>query len=111
MNWQEAFTPPFSLSDNYIFDSKNRVCLNTYLDSPEQRVKLLNKLNGNFDKKPNGIFSLSDDKQRVLFEDKPVLLIRGWGRLTGVGGLNLSDEDAISLQDQFAEWIVKTLNS
>lgn len=35
--------------------------------------------------------------------------IRGWGHLTGCGALNLPPEEAIEIQDDFGEWIVKKL--
>ena len=43
--------------------------------------------------------------------DTPVLDIRGWGYLTGAGGLNLSNEEACKIQDSFERWVINTLNS
>lgn len=39
-----------------------------------------------------------------------VLLIRGWGMLTGVGGYNLDPSIASQIQDDFTEFILKQLN-
>lgn len=36
--------------------------------------------------------------------------IRGWGNLTGIGGHNMSTEEAANVQDTFAEFIVEMLN-
>lgn len=41
---------------------------------------------------------------------KHIMLIRGWGHLTGIGGLHLKDEDAAKIQDDFGQYIVETLN-
>lgn len=41
---------------------------------------------------------------------KHIMLIRGWGHLTGTGGLHLKDEDAAKIQDDFGQYIVNTLN-
>lgn len=41
---------------------------------------------------------------------KPILRIRGWGYLTGTGGLHLSQEEAIKIQDEFGDYIVEQLN-
>lgn len=41
---------------------------------------------------------------------KHIMLIRGWGRLTGTGGLHLKVEDAAKIQDDFGQYIVETLN-
>lgn len=38
-----------------------------------------------------------------------IMVLRGWGHLTGRGALNLSPEEAIEIQDDFGEWIVKKL--
>lgn len=40
----------------------------------------------------------------------PILRIRGWGYLTGTGGLHLPDKEAIKIQDEFGDYIVKQLN-
>lgn len=42
--------------------------------------------------------------------DRMVLDIRGWGYLTGKASLNLSDEDATNIQDQFGYWVANKLN-
>jgi hypothetical protein len=39
-----------------------------------------------------------------------VLLVRGWGMLTGVGGYNLDPSVAAQIQDDFTEFILKQLN-
>jgi hypothetical protein len=36
--------------------------------------------------------------------------MRGWGYLTGTGGLNLNRNVAAKTQDQMAEWIVELMN-
>ena len=41
---------------------------------------------------------------------KHIMLIRGWGHLTGTGGLHLKDEDAAKIQDDFGQYIVNILN-
>jgi len=41
---------------------------------------------------------------------KNIILIRGWGNLTGIGGHHLSAEDAANIQDTFADFIVNQLN-
>lgn len=38
------------------------------------------------------------------------IVIRGWGHLIGTGGLNLPEEDAIKIQDDFAAYIIEKLS-
>lgn len=43
--------------------------------------------------------------------DTTVLDVRGWGYLTGRGGgLAMSEDDAVKIQDQFEEWVIAALN-
>lgn len=39
-----------------------------------------------------------------------IILIRGWGHLTGTGGLHLPEKEATKIQDNFGNWIAETLN-
>ena len=48
--------------------------------------------------------------ENPIFNGKPVLRIRGWGYLRGTGGLHLSEEEAIKIQDEFGDYIVEQLN-
>jgi hypothetical protein len=48
--------------------------------------------------------------ENPIFKGKPILLIRGWGYLTGIGGLHLPQEEAIKIQDDFGDYIVEQLN-
>lgn len=40
----------------------------------------------------------------------PILRVRGWGRLTGVGGHHLDRDAAIQIQNAFGDFIVEQLN-
>ena len=39
------------------------------------------------------------------------IIIRGWGGLTGVGGMTLEPEIAIQMQNDFAQFIIDKLKS
>ena len=45
----------------------------------------------------------------IYFNENKVFIIRGWGYLTGCGGLKLDPEIAEKIQDNFAEWVVSKL--
>lgn len=51
-----------------------------------------------------------DGNGNILYNTHPLLRVRGWGMLTGVGGYNLSAKDAARIQDEFATFIVEQLN-
>ena len=60
----------------------------------------------NFNYKDGEIWAFSSKAKKK----KHIMLIRGWGHLTGTGGLHLKDEDAAKIQDDFGQYIVETLN-
>lgn len=46
----------------------------------------------------------------VYLGEKKAIRIRGWGHLTGCGGLCLPSDEAARIQDEFGKWIADTLN-
>jgi len=42
--------------------------------------------------------------------DQLLLDVRGWGNLTGVGGMNLPESEAIKMLDSLGEWIADAIN-
>ena len=81
--------------------------------SPEKQQELIDMINGTkqhqfkykFYREGIEIYS-----ENPIFNGKPVLRIRGWGYLRGTGGLHLSEEEAIRIQDEFGDYIVEQLN-
>ena len=51
------------------------------------------------------------DDIEFYYDNEFVFTIRGWGHLTSPGGLHLSEIEAEKTQDDFALWILETLNS
>ena len=113
LKWQDVYTIPFS-GESLIYDAKHRFSMNGLADSGNIK-RVLNKLNGETSKKlEKGEFYLNKDLKviyKLESEEYPILWIRGWGRLTGSGGLNLDPELAGRLQEEFSNWVITTLNS
>lgn len=113
LKFDDVFKPPFKVYYPMIFDSKERISL-TAICSEEIAHRIILKLNGKTDKKlKNGHVSYCDGE---LFFNKDgksikIMLVRGWGRLTGIGGLKLDGELAAKLQDDLGKWIVDKLNN
>ena len=79
----------------------------------EQKQQLIDVINGiNSDRKfkhkfyRDGIHIYSKAPEL----DSPILRIRGWGYLTGIGGCHLDHETATQIQDAFGDYIVEQLN-
>ena len=60
----------------------------------------------NFTYKDGEIWAFSTKAKKK----KKVMLIRGWGHLTGTGGLHLSESAATKIQDDFGQYIINILN-
>lgn len=110
MTWKEVFKLPFNLSVSglYVYDDNGRIVMNI-TDNKDYALMILNVLNGgeeHFRNSPfvDNVLSIIDSK------GEPVIIIRGWGYLTGIGGLNLSDSEALNIQDDLQSWILDKLN-
>lgn len=93
------FMYPFINRENAIYideDSKQKIIhiLNKKIDS--QNIK--------------HTVSYNDEEGLILLDNRPFMLMRGWGYLTGVGGCNLPEDKAIETQRSLAEYIVERLN-
>lgn len=52
---------------------------------------------------------VSADGQYICDGHSPLLCLRGWGYLTGTGGLNLPAKEARRIQDEFVQWAADRL--
>ena len=46
----------------------------------------------------------------IFYQEDYAFCVRGWGYLTGTGGLHLSESIAESIQDEFISYILSRLN-
>ena len=115
MNWNEIYELP--LHDSYIdgdfrsgriYDSEGNFVFQFVSVDNESQRKILNILNGkNEFKKADVEFTHHDGY--VFAGQNKIMMIRGWGNLTGTGGHNLHPDDAAIVQDTFADFIVEKL--
>lgn len=86
--------------------------IGNYLPGEQERIKhIIDVINGDCvsDFKPE--WKLSDDEPcKITYKGEYQFLVRGWGYLTGCGGLNLPEELAAKMQDGFIEYILDKLN-
>lgn len=85
-------------------------CVDVSFESQQELIDMINgtkqhQFKYKFYREDSYIFS-----ENPVFDNEPVLLIRGWGYLRGTGGLHLSEEEAIKIQDEFGDYIVEQLN-
>lgn len=113
--FEKAFKMPFKNTKsigNWICDANDELCFQLiqeeYWEKNRQKI-FLEILNGEKEININGTPKYNSFDGVVYFKDKPHILIRGWGYLTGSGGLNLSELEANEIQDDLAEYIVDRL--
>lgn len=107
-----------------VFTDDNNMAFDWLLPYGEKyngiKQRLLNRINGydytswsvkkTFYKSSEGHIVCRVEEGKNAGNEIRVLLIRGWGMLTGVGGYNLDPSIASQIQDDFTEFILKQLN-
>jgi len=109
--WQDVWTPPFRKEkySEWVLDSKGHFVFQFEEVSLKEEVKIINLING-IKEEP---FEEKLTYSNILIQDeqgRALLMLRGWGYLTGIGGLNLSDKEAAHIQDTFGAYILSKLN-
>ncbi len=93
-----------------VTDQNNNFVFQFQIQDDEKESLLLKVINGEETfKNPELKFT---HRLGLILDEKlnKIILIRGWGNLTGSGGMKLSEDEAINIQDTFAEYIVEQLN-
>lgn len=109
LTFKDLYKFPFHQSEysSWVYDDNSNFIFQFEFRNEETRQKVIDILNGN----------LSDYKRQdveskdgmILINEKPFILIRGWGNLTGCGAYNLDGEYAAKIQDTLCEYIVEKL--
>ena len=102
----KVMTPDFEMAFDFIPSFiKDIETLQISLDDKQKIVRILN----GSDEKVKTLHSYSYKNGTIFVNEMALIWIRGWGHLTGQGGLRLKEEQAIEIQDGFANFIISTL--
>lgn len=107
-----------------VFTDDNNMAFDWLLPYGEKyngiKQRLLDRINGydytpwsvkkTFYENDNGHIVCRIEEGENADNEIKILLVRGWGMLTGVGGYNLPTEEARKVQDAFTKHILKCLN-
>ena len=108
MHFEDIYFRPFRGDPGgysiYIWCDKNTICFNIL--QPKLKDRMIALLNGD-DVTP--FRKVESDNDYIIINGKPALLVRGWGRLIGGGGLRLSTQAAKKIQNDFIQWTIKQL--
>lgn len=110
MTFEEVYQLPFRNDYGIYGKTANHItAFNFLFDDQDLQDKVISILNN--EEETTNILPMEYDpiSSQIFLQAKPILLIRGWGYLTGVGGLHLSAEDAMGLQAQLAQYIISRL--
>lgn len=102
----KVMTPDFEMAFDFIPSFIQDIeSIQISLDDKQKIVRILN---GSGEKsKNNHIYSYQNGT--IFLNGLALIWIRGWGHLTGSGGLRLKEEQAIEIQNGFANHIISVL--
>lgn len=111
-NWKDIYKLPLVLDDiiRWVWDSNDNFVFQFTTDDEETTKNIIDLLNNKSDISIIGNKFYHINGSVYDNQDNQIILIRGWGNLTGTGSHNLKEEEAANIQDTFAEYIVNTLN-
>lgn len=110
LTFKDVYKLPFRYDEDsgiYIFCKNSVLAFNTLTPDVEYKKELVRILNGESNNTIEG--DVTQNGEVIIVNGNPVLLIRGWGYLTGCGGLGLFPFQAARIQDDFANWVVNKL--
>ncbi len=108
--YTDVYQLPLEENHGWIYDQKGNFVFQFMIDDEKTERKILNVINGEENFKNLDLVFKHEKGQIVDKSGLPIILIRGWGNLTGIGAMNLSVEEASNIQDTFASFIVERLN-
>lgn len=112
MTAKDVYKPPFYADGGYIWSSEDVMSLmatDCHGDPEKLMERVCEILNGESESVGNPNITHADGE---IYNGQDIIMcVRGYGHLTGIGGLNLSSEEALAIQDEFAHWVVTKLRN
>lgn len=112
-SFEDVYKKPFRVDEyaSFVWSSNGVMTFSGYdhanLPFMKRVCKVLNgEIRADFPHK----FKVAKNNTAILYNGELVFLVRGWGHLTGFGGLNLNPQLAANIQDEFIKHVIKTLN-
>lgn len=112
MTAQDVYKAPFHTDGTMIWSADNVMALmagDNFHDPRKLLERTCQILNGEV--QSNGNPGISYFNGEIFNGAQLLLVVRGFKHLTSSGGLSLSLESALKLQDEFGEWVCKKLRN
>jgi len=112
--WKLPFKSDPSKLSIYVWDNSNHVCFNYLGGGYDLYTRIIALLNGEEAEPFKMVESKGDYISVSEIENGPttllpVLMVRGWGHLTGCGALHLPAEEAKRIQMELVDYAVQKL--
>ena len=110
LSFRDIYTMPFEdmMGMGRIYSGDN-FTFQFLAGGEETKQKCLQILNGEV--KEYKRQNIAHKNGEISVDGHPFILIRGWGRMVGIGGYNLDERWAAKIQDSLAEYIVNKLSN
>lgn len=97
----------YDVDDNFMFQFE--------MDDIQLQKDIINHLNNDNESRFNRFRRHPEDPIVVQIQSDSgkwcdIIMIRGWGNLTGSGAHNFKQEKAIKIQDNLVDWLLQKLN-
>ena len=115
IKWEDVWNLPLRKSDydDYVYSSNGVLACSSFKHDwslDEVMIsKIVSIINGEIDSDFPSEWKA--DGCEILYQGEYAFCVRGWGYSTGTGGLNLSEDLAEKLQDEFISYILSRLNN
>ena len=110
MDFKEVYQSPIKMDDYGMYGicSNGTKAFTAFSnDARKELVRIVDLLNGKGEKYKKE--DIVVEKGAKLMVKGHMIIVRGWGRLIGFGGLGLSAKEAVKIQDDFINWVVETI--
>lgn len=112
--WKDIWKLPLVKFDyiDFIQSSNGVLALSYFRDDWASNTTMINKIVSIINGEINSDFlpEWKADGCEISYQGEYAFCVRGWGHLIGIGGLNLSIDDAEKIQDGFISYILSRLN-
>lgn len=104
--YSKVFTNDYGMALDFVLPMMVENAFKISDDDKDNVVKILNGEKANI-----GVDLKLEYKGGTIYANgQEFMWVRSWGRLTGTGGYNLPSEKAASIQDDFAKYVIDTIN-
>lgn len=108
---------PFKIieENGWVYDVDDNFMFQFEIDDNQLQKNIINHLNNDDESRFNRFRKHPSDPIVIQIQSDSrkwcdIIMIRGWGNLTGSGAHNLTPDEVIKIQDDLLKWLIYKLN-